>query len=194
MSSELAAPTTKNTIDLTSCDRFNLSPIVRITLLSLYVALTVPLPFLAEFTHAAVPANWLWLGILVGGVFLYGVLSERVLVDAEGIQVAYPQWLPFRSGWQLAWNDITALKPRSTGQGGLVYYFLNQAGQGYLLPVRIAGFARLVARVEAHTGIDTRDVKPLAQPWMYLILLSFTLLLLLVDLWTITTASSLPVA
>jgi len=38
------------------------------------------------------------------------------------------------------------------------------------------------------TGIDMTDVRPLAQPWMYLILLALTLLLLLVDAWTITTA------
>jgi len=83
-----------------------------------------------------------------------------------------------------------ALKPRSTGQGGIVYYFLNQAGQGFLLPMRVAGFARLVRHVQAKTGIDTTDVKPLSQPWMYLILLGFTLLLLLIDGWTIWTVNT----
>lgn len=175
-------------ITATNADRFNLSPIVRITLLSLYAALTVPLPFLAAMTDAAVPPLALWIGMAIGAVFLYGVLSERVFVDDDGIRVAYPAWVPFRSGWSLRWDEIVALKPRSTGQGGLVYYFVTQAGQGYLLPVRIAGFARLVARVEAQTGIETRDVRPLAQPWMYLILFSFTVLLGLVDLWAIAAA------
>ena len=186
MNSELSVSPTA--IDLTSRDQFNLSSIVRITLLSLYVALTLPLPFLAVATQAPVPAAWLWLGLGLGLIFLFGVLSERVIVDAAGIQVTYPQWVPFRSGWQLVWSEITALKPRTTGQGGLVYYLLSQSGQGYLLPMRIAGFARLVARVEAQTGINTRDVKPLAQPWMYLILFGMTVLLLLIDLWTITVA------
>ncbi|HTL88131.1 MAG TPA: hypothetical protein VL134_01935, partial [Leptolyngbya sp.] len=83
------------------------------------------------------------------------------------------------------------LKPRSTGQGGLVYYFLNQSGEGFLLPMRVVGFARLVNRVQAETGIDTTDVKPLSQPWMYLILLGFTMLLLLIDAWTVSTAIAL---
>jgi hypothetical protein len=48
-----------------------------------------------------------------------------------------------------------------------------------------------VRLVEAYTGIDTQAIKPLAQPWMYLILLGFTLLLLLMDAWTITTALSM---
>lgn len=88
-------------------------------------------------------------------------------------------------GMVAGWSDIQALKPRTTGQGGLVYYFLTHTGQSYLLPMRIAGFARLVQLVQAKTGIDTSDVRPLAQAWMYLILLGFTLLLLLMDSWTI---------
>jgi len=169
---------------------FRLSPIIRITLLLLYVALTLPLPFLANITHAAVSGAVLWVGLAIGFVLLYAALCERVVVDEQGIQVTYPVWVPpvFRRGWSLDWAEIKALKPRSTGQGGIVYYFLSQSGAGYLLPMRVAGFAELVRRVQTHTGIDTTDVKPLSQPWMYLILLVVTLLLLAIDAWTVWTA------
>ncbi|NJR65927.1 MAG: hypothetical protein HC772_12390 [Leptolyngbyaceae cyanobacterium CRU_2_3] len=172
---------------------FRLSPLIRITLLTLYVALTLPLPFLAAVTDAPVPPALLSGGLGLGAIALYSVLCERVVLDQQGIQVTYPAWVPrfWRQGWSLPWTEITALKPRSTGQGGIVYYFLNQSGQGYLLPIRIAGFAQLVRQVQAETGIDTTDVRPLAQPWMYLILLSLTLFLLAIDAWTIWTALSL---
>ena len=174
----------------TSPSVFQLSPLIRITLLSLYVALTIPLPFLAQVTAAPVPPGLLFVGIGLGAIALYAVLSERVILDDRGIQVTYPGWVPsfFRKGWLLPWSEVKELKPRTTGQGGLVYYFLSQSGNAYLLPMRVAGFAKLVRDVQAKTGIDTTDVKPLAQPWMYLILLGFTLLLLLVDAWTIMTA------
>ncbi len=173
-------------------DSFKISPLIRLTLMSLYVALVVPLPFLATVTRSPVPAALLWVGIVLGGAALYGILSERVLVDAKGIAVTYPAWVRAfgRRGWSLQWDEMTALKPRSTGQGGIVYYFLNQAeDRAYLLPMRVVGFARLVRYVEAKTEIDTRDVRPLSQPWMYVILLGLTVLLLLVDIWTIATAS-----
>jgi len=176
---------------------FQISPLIRITLLSLYLALTVPLPFLAKATSAPISPQWLMAGLILGLIALYAALSEQVILDSQGISVNYPQWVPsvfyqvFRRGWAIAWSDITALKPRTTGQGGIVYYFLSRSGEGYLLPMRVAGFTRLVAEVEAKTGIDTRDVKPLAQPWMYFILLGFTLLLLLMDIWVIATAVSL---
>ncbi|GAA6616364.1 hypothetical protein [Scytonema sp. NUACC26] len=173
-----------------SSSTFRLSPLIRITLLSLYVALTAPLPFLAQVTNAPVAPVLLWVGIAIGLIALYAALSERVIVDDRGIQVTYPKWVPrfFRKGWSLPWAEVKSLKPRTTGQGGLVYYFLSEDGKAYLLPMRIVGFARLVQIVQEKTGIDTADVYPLAQPWMYLILLGFTLLLLLVDAWTITTA------
>lgn len=174
----------------TSLCVFRLSPLIRITLLSLYVALTIPLPFLAQVTAAPIPPALLWVGLGLGAVALYAVLSERVILDDQGIQVTYPRWVKrfFRKGWSLPWSEVKELKPRTTGQGGLVYYFLSKEGKGYLLPMRVSGFAKFVTQVQAKTGIDTTDVKPLAQPWMYFILLGFTLLLLLVDVWTITTA------
>jgi hypothetical protein len=169
---------------------FRLSPLIRITLLSLYLALTVPLPFLAQATAAPTPPSLLWVGIGCGFVLLYAVLTERVILDEEGIKVTYPAWVPrfFRPGWSLSWSDVKELKPRTTGQGGLVYYFLSQDGKAYLLPMRVSGFAKFVNIVQAKTGIDTTDVRPLSQLWMYLILLACTLLLLLVDAWTIQTA------
>ncbi|PMB26187.1 hypothetical protein CEN45_04310 [Fischerella thermalis CCMEE 5198] len=173
--------------DNTSPAIFRLSPLIRITLLSLYVALTLPLPFLAEVTNAPIPPTLLWLGISIGLVGLYAVLTERVILDDQGIQVTYPNWVPrfFRKGWSLPWSEAEQLKPRTTGQGGLVYYFLSKDGKAYLLPMRVAGFARMVKLVQQKTGIDTSDVYPLAQPWMYLILLLFTVILLLIDAWTI---------
>jgi hypothetical protein len=169
---------------------FRISPLIRLTLLGLYLALTLPLPFLAQVTAAPVPPSLLTAGIIAGGLALYAALTEQVILDSQSIQVTYPGWVPpvFRKGWSLPWAEIQALKPRSTGQGGLVYYFLSKSGQGYLLPMRIAGFAELVRRVQSETSIDTTDVRSLSQPWMYLILLVFTLILLAIDGWTIWTA------
>jgi hypothetical protein len=174
-------------------DSFKISPLIRLTLMCLYVGLTVPLPFLTKVASAPVPAWLLWIGIGLGAIALHGALSERVTVDNEGISVGYPVWVPrfFRKGWHLTWTEIKDLKVRTTGQGGLVYYFLSESDRGYLLPMRVVGFTRLVGFVTAKTGIDTTDVRPLSQPWMYLILLGCSLLLLLVDAWTIWTATKL---
>ena len=170
---------------------FNISPIIRITLLCLYIALTVPLPFLAEATSAPIPANLLWIGILLGAIAVSAALSQKVVLDETKIQVTYPRWIPtfLFKGWTLNWQEVSALKMRTTGQGGLVYYFITpEKDRAYLLPMRIAGFAKMVQIVEEKTGIDTTDVRPLSQPWMYFILFVFTMFLWLIDGWTIWTA------
>ena len=170
---------------------FRISPLITITLISLYFALTIPLPFLAQVSSAPIPDWLLWVGIIMGGIALFGVLSERVILDDQKIEVCYPSWVTIflRKGWALSWSEIKDLKMRTTGQGGLVYYFIShQQDRAYLLPMRVAGFAKMVKAVEAKTNIDTTDIRPLSQPWMYIILLVFTLLLLLIDGWTIWTA------
>ncbi|PSF38910.1 hypothetical protein C7H19_02320 [Aphanothece hegewaldii CCALA 016] len=172
---------------------FRISPLIRLTLLLLYISLTLPLPFLAKFTDAPISPNFLWLGIGLGLIALWGALGEKVILNDEQISVVYPHWFPsfLRSGWSLSWNEIKDLKLRTTGQGGIVYYFISQEKDAaYLLPMRVVGFSRLVKIVTEKTGIDTTDIRPLSQPWMYLILLIFTLFLLLIDAWTIWTATT----
>ncbi len=191
-SQSVTSPTSENPQPLQNV--FRISPIIRVTLGSLYLALMIPLPFLAQAVDAPVSPILLSVGIVLGAIALYAALSERVTVDESSIQVGYPGWVPgwFRRGWSLPWNQVKALKPKTTGQGGLVYYFLSQSGEGFLLPMRIAGFAKLVRIVQQKTGIDTTDVRPLAQPWMYIILFGFTVFLLLIDAWTISTALTQP--
>lgn len=187
-------PEAPSDVEQSSCSIFYISPLIRITLIMFYFALTIPLPFLAQVSSTPIPPLLLWVGLGLGAIALYGALSERVIVEEEKIQVAYPGWVPrfFRKGWSLPWQDVKDLKMRTTGQGGLVYYFLSQSSdKAYLLPMRVVGFARLVKLVEKFTGIDTTDVRPLSQPWMYLILLGFSLLLLLTDGWVIWTAFNL---
>ncbi|MBF2056910.1 MAG: hypothetical protein IGQ45_06745 [Cyanobacterium sp. T60_A2020_053] len=170
---------------------FKISPLIRITLLSLYVALTAPLPFLAQKTGVAIP-QWLFISaLLLGGMMIYAVMTERVILDEIGITVTYPNWFKpiWRKGWSLSWHEVRALKMRTTGQGGMVYYFTTKEGErAYLLPMRVAGFAKMVGIVTKQTGIDTTDIRPLAQPWMYFFLLFFTFFLLLMDVWTISVA------
>jgi hypothetical protein len=167
---------------------FRISPLIKVTLILLLVALTLPLPFLKGSSPSLVASTIV--GMIGGLVLIYLALDDRVIIDEQGIELRSS--LPFRKGWQLPWSDIVALKPKTTGQGGLVYYFLSRAGAGYLLPMRVAGFSRMVKLIQERTNLDMQDVKPLAQPWMYLTLLLFSLLLLLCDVWVITTALGKP--
>jgi hypothetical protein len=180
---------------------FKISPLVRVALWSLYIALMLPLPFLARLNGGIEPlmglqSSVLWLGLALvsGGVLLQMALSEQVHLNETGIAVQYPWWVPgpLRRDWSLDWSDIADFKARSTGQGGLVYYLVSQNRNGFLLPMRIVGFSRMLRLIQIKTGIDTKDVKPLAQPWMYAAVLGVAGLLAISDLWVIYTVLTQP--
>lgn len=181
---------------------FKISPLVRGALWSLYIALMLPLPFLARLNGTTAPQMafqdsilWLALALISGGVLLHMALSEQVHLNETGIAVCYPWWVPtpLRRDWALDWADIEDFKARSTGQGGLVYYLVSKQRNGFLLPMRIVGFHRMLRLIQIKTGIDTQDVKPLAQPWMYGALLGVAGLLAIADLWVIYTVLTQPV-
>jgi len=166
---------------------FHISPLIRIALWSFYGTLTLPLPLIA-WQQGHVPSAWITLvGIGLGAIALYGALSEQVHLDEAAIAVVYPRWVPqwFRRSWSIPWAEIKEIKARTTGQGGLVYYLIRQSKEAYLMPMRVAGFAKMTRLIQAHTGIDLLMSKPLAQVWMYGLLLGASVLLGLTDGWVI---------
>lgn len=164
------------------------SPLIRWTVLALYLGLTVPLPVLSQVTQAPTPPLGLAIAIVFGGILLFGVLSERVIATEQALQVTYPAWVRWlRAGWSVEWTQVRDMKARTTGQGGLVYYLVTESDRAYLMPMRIAGFNQLMQIVQHRTGLDTSAVRPLAQPWMYTALLACTLLLLAADGWVVWT-------
>lgn len=169
---------------------YHVSSLVRLGIFGLYITLMAPLPVLSQVTGSGVPSSVLVVGIILGAVVLLASLSERLQLDAEGIKLTYPGWVPswYRPGWSVDWTELEDLKARSTGQGGLVYYLVTKTGQANLLPTRIAGFAQMTRQLAAQTGLDTTLIRPLAQPWMYAAMTSVALLMGLFDVWVLTTA------
>jgi hypothetical protein len=150
------------------------SPLIRLTLLLLYLALMGPLPFLAQATDAAVSPTVLAIGIGLGGLGIYGALGQRVEVDSGRHSRGLPVWIRwlFRGGGSCRGGKPWRSSPLDRAGGHCV--LLRRADQqAYLLPMRVAGFARLLSLVETYTDLDTKDIRPLAQPWMYFILLVY---------------------
>lgn len=161
------------------------SPLIAGTILSFYLALTLPLPLLAQQTQAPLPPWLLVIALLVGGLILLSTLSYRVELNQQGMAILYPAWVPhvLQRQWSVQWSEITNLQPRGTSQGGLVYYLLTNSGTAYLLPMRVAGFSQMLQFIHTQTGLDTKLIRPLAQPWMYGLLGLFALLMFAIDTW-----------
>ena len=158
-----------------SIERFGLSPLIRFTLLSLYLALVLPLPWLAPVQLRGVMV----VGLLIGLVLVLGLLSEQVETNAEGISVRYPRWIRwlFRRGWFMAWSDVRALVPVGTSQGGTVYYVKAADLRHQLLPQRIEKFDRFLSVLQHNTSVSTAGIGRLTPPWTYQVLAALAVLM-----------------
>ena len=99
---------------------YPMAPLIRGTLLLLYLALVLPLPAFASGPMRL----WLLVMVALGLVLVLALVSERVELSAEGLRVGPAPWCGgvLKRGWQLSWGDVKALVPVGTSQGGRVYY------------------------------------------------------------------------
>jgi hypothetical protein len=157
-----------------------MAPLIRFTLLALYLALVLPLPLLAPPDlrgplQVAVP-----LGLLL----VVAITSERVELDGSGIRVGHPAWCSWllRRGWRLSWPQVKALTPVGTSQGGQVFYVRDQAASAYLLPQRVERFDAFLARFAEYSGLDTSAVGRISPPWTYRLLAIISALMLAAEI------------
>ncbi|MCP9824668.1 hypothetical protein [Synechococcus sp. EJ6-Ellesmere] len=164
---------------------YPVAPLIRFTLLGLYLALVLPLPLLA--TPPLRPA--LTAALPLGFVLVAALLSERVRLDQEGITVGHPRWCAWllRRGWQLPWGQLEALTSVGTSQGGRVYYLRSRDGRRLLLPQRVARFPAFLLQVQRTSGLDLSGVGRISPAWTYWALAGLSLTMLLGELVVITT-------
>lgn len=160
--------------------RHGMQPLIRGTLLALYLALVLPLPWLAPATLRLPLA----LALPFGALLVLAITSEQVQWTSQGLEVGpapWCRWLPLRRGWQLPWEAITAIVPVGTSQGGRVYYLKTRSGQAWLLPQRITGFDTFLKQLSRATGLDTAGIGRLTPPWTYQLLAVLCVLMLVAE-------------
>jgi hypothetical protein len=147
---------------------YPMAPLIRLTLICLYLALVAPLPWLAPAENRAVVG----LAVGFGLALIVAITSEQVELDDSGIRVGHPPWCAWllRRGWQLPWSSIRSLTPVGTSQGGSVFYVRDKVGGAFLLPQRVEQFEAFLGDFAERSGIDTSAVARISPPWTYRLL------------------------
>ena len=159
--------------------RYGMAPLIRGTLVGLYLALVLPLPVLASGGLRPLLAIAVPLGLLL----VLAITSETVSLGSQGLSVGHPAWCNrwLRRGWSLGWDEITGLTAVATSQGGRVYY-LRSAKGSFLLPQRVSRFADFLSQLQQHSGLDTEAIGRISPPWTYQLLAGLTALMLVGEL------------
>lgn len=147
---------------------YRMAPLIRGTLVLLYLALVLPLAPLAPEELRLPLAVALPLGLLL----VLAISSEQVVLDDDGIAVGHPAWCRWlvRRGWQLPWSEILSITPVATSQGGRVFYLRAADGSAWLLPQRVERFDEFLQRFSGHSGLDTAAIGRISPPWTYQLL------------------------
>lgn len=159
---------------------YRMAPLIRGTLVLLYLVLVLPLAPLAPNELRPMLLMALPLGLLL----VLAISSERVELNDEAIAVTHPAWCRWlvRRGWRLSWSDVTALTPVATSQGGRVFYLCSADGAAYLLPQRVERFDEFLQQFGRHSGLETGSIGRISPPWTYRVLAALCSLMLATEL------------
>nr|WP_075438872.1 hypothetical protein [Prochlorococcus marinus] len=158
-------------------EKFKTLFVVKSSLISLYIALTIPLPFISIEKLKIFSIIIFFLGLY----FIINITSDYVEICSNKISYKSSFISKFfgKKNWEISWKDIKLIKSFPTSQGSKVYYFNTFRGDNFLVPQRVENFEKFLSIVSSNTGIDISDISYISPLWTYklLTLLSFFMII-----------------
>ena len=161
-------------------EKFKTLFFVKSSLISLYLALTIPIPSITLDKLKIFSIFALVLGLYL----IINITSDYV--ETCNNKISYKTSLISRyfgkQNWVISWKDIKLIKSLPTSQGSSVYYFITKKGENYLMPQRLENFEEFLFIISRKTGIEVKDISYISPLWTYKVL---TLLSTLMIAWEI---------
>ena len=157
-------------------EKFKTLLFVKSSLISLYLALTIPLPFISIEKLKIT-------SILIFGLGLYliiNITSDYVETCSNKISYKSSFISKFlgKKNWEISWKDIKLIKSLPTSQGSKVYYFNTNQGENILVPQRVEKFEKLLLTVSRKTGININELSYISPLWTYKLLTLLSIMMI----------------
>ena len=149
---------------------------VKSSLISLYLALTIPIPFISN-EKLKIPSLILF---FLGLFLIISITSDYVETNDKKIsyKTSFLSEIFGKKSWELYWEDIKLIKSFSTSQGSKVYYFITEKGKNFLLPQRIENLDKFLIIISNKTGIDVEGLTYISPLWTYKLLTVISVLMI----------------
>jgi len=148
---------------------------VKSSLISLYIALTVPIPFISS-EQLRIPS----LIFFIVGLFLIVNITSDYVETCEK-KISYKSSFISRTfgkkNWEIFWEEIKSIKSLPTSQGSRVFYFVDKKGENLLVPHRIEKFDIFLDEIEKKTNISTDGITYISPLWTYKLLTLLSVLM-----------------
>ena len=154
---------------------------VKSSLISLYLALTIPIPFIS-IEKLKIPSI---ITFFLGLYLIISITSDYVETSNNKISYKTSFISKFfgKENWEIFWKDIILIKSFPTSQGSKVYYFNTRSGKNFLIPQRLENFEKFLLTINRNTKINIDEVRYLSPLWTYKLLTFLSILMIIGELF-----------
>ena len=162
-------------------EKFKTLFFVKSSLVSLYLALTIPIPFVAidKFKNPSIIA------FVLGLYLIINITNDYVETcnDKISYKTTFISQVLGKKNWEISWKDIKFIKSLPTSQGSKVYYFNTYQGENFLVPQRVEDFEKFLLIISKNTGISMNEISYLSPIWTYKLLTILSVLMIIGELF-----------
>ncbi len=162
-------------------EKFKTLFFVKSSLISLYLALTVPIPFIS-IDNLKIPSIIIF---FLGLYLIINITSDYVETSNNKIsyKTSFISKTLGKKNWEISWKDIKLIKSLPTSQGSKVYYFNTYQGDNFLVPQRVENFEKFLLIVSRNTGISINELSYISPLWTYKLLTLLSVLMIVGELF-----------
>ena len=163
-------------------EKFKTLFFVKSSLVSLYLALTIPLPFVS-IDILKIPSIIIF---ALGLYLIINITSDYVETSNNKIlyKTSFISKFLGKKNWEISWKDIKLIKSLPTSQGSKVYYFNTHQGENFLVPQRVEKFEKFLLIISSNTGMDINEISYLSPLWTYKLLTLISVLMIIGELFS----------
>ena len=162
-------------------EKFKTLFFVKSSLISLYLALTIPIPFIS-IDQLKIPS----IIIFIFGLYLIiNITNDYVETCKNKIsyKTSFISKTLGRKNWEVSWSDIKLIQSITTSQGSKVYYFNTFDGENFLVPQRVENFEKFLLIISTNTGISINDMNYISPLWTYKLLTVLSVFMIIGEIY-----------
>ncbi len=165
-------------------EKFKTLFFVKSSLISLYLALTFPIPFISSENLKIFSIITFAFGLLL----IINITNDYVDTCDKKIsyKTSFISKIFGKKDWEILWKDIKFIKSLPTSQGSNVHYFISNKSESYLVPQRVENFERFVFIIEDKTKLNIDKLSYISPLWTYKILTYLSILMFMGEIIAFT--------
>ena len=165
-------------------EKFKTLFFVKSSLISLYLALTFPIPFISSENLKIFSIITFVFGLLL----IINITNDYVDTCDKKIsyKTSFISKIFGKKNWEIFWKDIKLIKSLPTSQGSNVHYFISNKNESFLVPQRVENFERFVSIIEEKTKLNIDKLSYISPLWTYKLLTYLSIFMIMGEIIAFT--------